>query len=209
MIYQNLENIYTKGVKQMPLPSKNEYNNYTYRDYLAWPEDERWEIIDGIPYMQATPSRIHQEISGELFSQIYNYLKAKPCRVYHAPFCVRLPKGDEKDEKDIKTVVEPDIVIVCDQSKLDDKGCKGTPDMIIEILSPSSVKKDRLEKFNKYEKAGVKEYWIVEPEGKLVSVFILENNKRYGRPEIYSEEDKVKVSLFEDLVIDLKPVFND
>jgi len=81
--------------------------------------------------------------------------------------------------------------------------------MIIEILSPSSVKKDRLEKFNKYEKAGVKEYWIVEPEGKLVSVFILENNKRYGRPEIYSEEDKVKVSLFEDLVIDLKPVFND
>jgi Uma2 family endonuclease len=98
-------------------------------------------------------------------------------------------------------------VIVCDQTKLDDKGCKGTPDLIIEIMSPSSIKNDRLLKFNKYEKAAVKEYWIVEPEGKLVSVFKLGENKRYGRPEVYADEDIIKVEMFPGLEIDLKPVF--
>jgi Uma2 family endonuclease len=190
--------------------TSNSYLNskYTYEDYLSWPEDKRWEILDGRVYVQSAPSRIHQEVSGEIFVQIHNYLKDKPCRVYHAPFSVRLPKGNEKDEKDIKTVVEPDITIVCDNSKLDDRGCKGAPDMIVEILSPSSVQLDRLEKFNKYEQAGVKEYWIVEPEGKIVSVFVLGENNRYGRPEVYSEKDRVRVSLFDDLTIDFKMIFN-
>ncbi|MBZ4644799.1 MAG: hypothetical protein PWR27_1604 [Petroclostridium sp.] len=191
----------------MPLPSKNPEKKYTYEDYLNWPEEERWEIIDGIAYMQAAPSRIHQEILMELSKQIANYLTGKPCKVYPAPFCVRLPKGDEKSDKDIKNVVEPDITIVCDPSKLDEKGCNGAPDMIIEIMSPSSGKKDRVEKFNKYEKAGVREYWVVEPDEKLVSVFVLQENKRYGRPEMYTDEDKVQVSIFPDLIIDLKSAF--
>lgn len=106
-------------------------------------------------------------------------------------------------------VVEPDITIVCDNSKLDDKGCKGSPDLIVEILSPSSVKIDRVDKLNKYEKAGIKEYWIVEPEQKLVSVFLLQSNDRYGRPEMYTNDDKIQVSIFPELEIDLKFVFNN
>lgn len=187
----------------MPLPKSEQ--KYSYDDYLTWDENERWEIIDGVPYMQAEPSRVHQEISGEIYLQIGSYLRGKPCKVYHAPFCVRLDV--EKNDKDIKNVVEPDITIVCDSSKLDERGCKGSPEMIIEILSPSSAKKDRVDKFNKYEKAGVKVYWVVEPEQKIVSVFTLQNNGRYGRPEMYTDEDKVKVSIFPDLEIDLKAVF--
>jgi len=189
----------------MPLPQGE--GKYSYADYLTWSEDERWEIIDGIAYMQAAPSPIHQEISGGLFAQFHNYLSGKPCKVYPAPFCVKLMRDDEKNHEDIKKVVEPDITIVCDKSKLDDKGYNGAPDMIVEIMSPSSIKMDRFIKFNSYEKAGVREYWIVEPEGKLVSVFALQGDQRYGRPEIYTEDDKIKVSIFPDLIVDLKPVF--
>lgn len=190
----------------LPHPQENR-DIYTYADYLAWSEDERWEIIDGIAYMQAAPSPAHQLISGELYRQFANYLQNKPCKAYPAPFCVRLTKGNEKRNEDVKKVVEPDITIVCDKSKIDANGCNGTPDLIVEIISPSSIKKDRFLKFNQYESAGVKEYWIVEPEGKLVNVFILQKNKRYGRPEIYVENAKIKVSIFSDLLIDLEPVF--
>lgn len=113
----------------MTLPKHEQ--KYSYTDYLTWNEDERWEIFDGVPYMQAAPSRIHQEISMEISSQIYAYLKDKSCRVFAAPFCVRL--DIQKNDNDIKNVVEPDISIVCDKSKLDDRGCNGSPDMIIEI----------------------------------------------------------------------------
>ena len=189
----------------MPVPQ--EERQYTYADYLAWPEDKRVEIIDGVPYMQATPSPEHQEISMNLSTQISVYLKGKTCKVYAAPFSVRLTKGDEKKDEEIKKVFEPDITVVCDKSKIDKQGCKGTPDLIIEIISPSSIKHDRVTKFNQYEKAGVVEYWIVEPEGKLVSVFLLQSNGRYGRPEIYTEEEKITVSIFPDLTVDLSAVF--
>jgi Uma2 family endonuclease len=189
----------------MPIPEEEQ--KYTYADYLTWPEEERWEIIDGVSYLQAAPSPIHQEVFTELVKQFAVYLTGKPCRVYPAPFCVRLPQGGEKGEKEVKNVVEPDISIVCDKSKIDDQGCNGAPDIIIEIISPSSGKKDRVVKFNKYEKAGVQEYWVVEPEQKLVSVFLLQDNRRFSRPEMYTDEDKVKVSLFPDLEIDLSPVF--
>jgi len=188
----------------MPLPKPEQ--KYSYADYLTWNENERWELLDGVPYMQAAPSRIHQEISMELSTQFHTYLKGKTCRVFAAPFCVRLDV--QTNDNDVKNVVEPDITIVCDRSKLDERGCKGSPNMIIEILSPTSGKNDKLIKFNKYEKAGVKEYWVVEPDQKLISVFILQANGSYGRPEIYSDEDKIKVSIFPDLEIDLKPVFD-
>ena len=188
----------------MQLPQ--EEKQYSYADYLTWPEDERWEIIDGVPYMQAAPSRIHQEISVSLLIQFANCLQGTPCKVYHAPFCVRLDV--EKSDNDIKNVVEPDITIVCDSSKLDERGCKGSPDMIVEILSPSTGKKDKITKFNNYEKAGVKEYWILEPDQKLVSAFLLQSNGRFGRPEMYTDEDKIKVSIFPNLEIDLKSVFD-
>jgi len=190
----------------MPLPERKEV--YTYEDYLNWPDEQRIEIINGQVYFLAPPSRIHQKISGEIYIQFSNYLKDKECEVYYAPFGVKFPSANEKSNNEIKTVVEPDIVVVCDKSKLDDEGCKGAPDLIVEITSPSTARKDKVEKFNLYEKHGVKEYWIVEPEVKLVTVFLFQENGKYGRPNIYTEEDKIKVSIFDDLVIDLKDVFN-
>jgi Uma2 family endonuclease len=188
----------------MPLPDENK--KYTYADYLTWPEGERWEIIDGVPYMQAAPSWQHQTISMELARQFANYLQDKSCMVFTAPFDLRIPEENEKDEE-TKNVLQPDIVVICEKEGLKGTGYYGTPTLIIEITSPSTSRKDKVLKFNKYEKAGVREYWIVEPEGKFLSVFTLQENKRYGRPETYTEEDKIKVSVFPDLVIDLAPVF--
>lgn len=188
------------------IPSENRL--YTYADYLSWPEEERIEIIEGIPYSQAAPSRVHQEILSELHRQIANFLVGKDCKVYPAPFHVVLDLDEEmEDEKDQKNVFEPDITIICDQSKLDDHSCKGSPDLIIEIISPSTARRDKIEKFNKYEQAKVREYWIVEPQEKMVSAFTLQQNQRYGRPDLYTDEELIKVSIFEDLTIDLRMVF--
>lgn len=181
---------------------------FTYQDYLTWPVNERWELLNGRAYnMTPAPSRRHQEISGQLLTLFNNYLKGKTCRVYAAPFDVRLPQPDECDEK-ISTVVQPDLVVVCDKTKLDDRGCKGTPDLVVEITSPSTFQKDLKEKFNLYEKAGVKEYWIVYPEESTISVFHLTNESRYSRPEVYTGQDSIPIGIFEDLTIDLMEVFS-
>ena len=190
------------------MPLSQAKKKYTYADYLKFPDDERWEIIDGVPYMQSAPSPAHQLISSELNRQFANYLLGKPCKVYPAPFSVRLTKGDEQQDEDITKVVEPDITIVCDKAKIDGKGCNGTPDLIIEVISPSSIQHDRVKKFNMYENAGVGEYWIVEPVGKIVSVFVLQSNNRYGRPDIYTENDQVEVSISPHLIIELRTVFD-
>ncbi|HVJ49936.1 Uma2 family endonuclease [Desulfitobacterium sp.] len=190
----------------MPIPQSDK--KYTYTDYLTWPEDERWEIIEGVPYMHAAPTWQHQSISGELYRQISNYLVDNPCRVFASPFDLRLPEANETDEQ-TRCVVQPDLAIVCNNEGLRGTGYYGIPTMVIEITSPSSSKVDRLYKFNMYEKAGVKEYWIVEPEGKIVSVFILQNNTRYGRPEVYSEDDQIAVRVFPDFSLNLKSVFKE
>ncbi len=190
----------------MPIPEPNK--KYNYADYLTWSQDERWEIIDGVPYMQAAPTWQHQSISGELYRQISNYLVNNSCRVFASPFDLRLPETNEKDEE-TTFVVQPDLTIVCNKEGLIGTGYFGTPSMIIEITSPSSSKMDRLYKFNKYEKAGVREYWIVEPEVKIVSVFVLQPNGSYGRPDVYSEEDQITLSIFPHLTIDLRSVFED
>ncbi|MHB8126089.1 MAG: Uma2 family endonuclease [Desulfitobacteriaceae bacterium] len=189
----------------MPLPQEGK--KYSYADYLTWPEGERWEIIDGVPYMQAAPTWQHQAISVELTSQFNACLKGKQCRVFAAPFDLCIPEYNESDEEISNIISQPDIVVVCDESKLRKTGYFGVPTLIIEISSPSTARNDKLIKFNKFEKAGVKEYWIVEPENKLVSVFILQENNRYGRPEVYAEDDKIKVSILTELEIDLSTVF--
>jgi Uma2 family endonuclease len=156
------------------MPLAKEQPRYTYADYLEWDDDERYELIDGEAYMLAAPSRIHQDISMALSTALYNFLEGKPCKVYAAPFAVRLfPAEDETDD----TVVEPDISVVCDSSKLDDRGCKGAPDLIIEIASPSTARYDRIVKFNKYREAGVREYWIAEPEERAVFAYTLKNGE--------------------------------
>lgn len=189
----------------MPIPESKD--KYTYADYLTWPEGERWEIFDGVPYMQAAPTWQHQSISRELLRQFSNHLLNKPCQVFAAPFDVCIPELNEGDEEISNVISQPDIVVICDESKLRKTGYFGPPELIIEITSPSTGKMDRLIKFNKYEKVGVKEYWIVEPEQKIVSVFVLQDNNRYGRPDVFSEEDQITVSIFPDFSIDLKLVF--
>ena len=157
--------------------------------------------------MQAAPPWQHQSISRELMVQFGEYLRNKTCQVFAAPFYLRLPYENKKDE-DITNVYQPDLLVVCDKSKLKGTGYYGVPRMAIEILSPSTARIDRLLKFNMYEKTGVKEYWIVEPDTKLISVFILQDNNKYGRPELYTENDNVKVSVSSDLVIELDKVFH-
>ena len=154
----------------MPLPAKRE--QYTFADVLTWDEGEHIEIINGEAFMMATPSRIHQKITGELFRQLANFLEGKQCGVYAAPFGVRLFEQDGDSAENVDTVVEPDITVVCDHSKLDDQGCKGAPDMVIEILSPSTQRHDRLTKLNLYQRAGVREYWIADPENRTVRVML-------------------------------------
>ena len=188
----------------MPFPQENK--RYTYEDYLNWPNDERWELIEGVPHMQAASAWQHQAITFELGRQFGNYLIGKSCSAFTAPFDLIILDGVIDDGKS-KNVVQPDLLVVCNKSGLKGTGYFGTPDLIIEVCSPSTIRNDKVLKFNKYEKAGVKEYWIVEPEGKFISIFTLQENKRYGRPEIYTEVDKVKVGIFENLIVDLQLVF--
>lgn len=166
---------------------------YTYADYLNWPEGERWEILDGVPYLQAAPTWQHQAISVELTTQFNAQLKGTPCRVFAAPFDLCIPDDNEGDEDISNIVVQPDLVVICEESKLRKTGYFGVPALIIEISSPPTARNDKLLKFNKYEKAGVPEYWIVEPENKLVSVFTLQETKSYGRPEVYAEDHRIRV----------------
>lgn len=194
----------------MPLPEQNHQKKYTYADYLTWSDNQRWEIIDGVPYaMSPAPNRLHQQVSGELFRQFANYLKGKPCRVFAAPFDVRLSDRIGLTDEKIETVVQPDIFVVCEKNKLDERGCNGTPDFIIEISSPSTGKNDLTVKFDLYQHHGVTEYWIIHPAEKTLLVYKLEENNLYGKPDRYAEDDKVSVPLFGDLVIDLGEVFAD
>jgi Uma2 family endonuclease len=192
----------------MGLAAIKQDGKYTYKNYRAWEDGRRWEIIRGQAYdMTPAPVTFHQFILGELYYQLKAQLKEKSCHAFTAPFDVLLPLGEEKTDN-IENVVQPDISVVCDPSKLEEKGCLGAPDFIIEILSPATARKDRLEKFNLYEQAGVKEYWIVSPEEKMVQVFILDENNRYGRPSMYEETGSITLTALHNLTIDLIPVFD-
>ena len=157
----------------MALPA--EKGRYTFADCLNWDEKERAELIGGEIVMMAPPSRVHQEICGELFRQLANFLEGKKCKVYPAPFAVRLFEKSGDAPADVDTMVEPDISVVCDHDKLDSHGCKGAPDLVVEVLSPSTQRHDRLVKLDLYQRAGVREYWIISPEEKTAQVFLLQN----------------------------------
>ena len=191
----------------MGLPLRKECKKYNYSDYLSWDDDERWEIIDGIAYMMAAPLWQHQSVLGNVYNKIYNFLKDKECRVFLAPFDVRLPDGDKADEE-IETVVQPDITIICDKLKLKGTGYFGVPKFIAEVLSPNTAAYDKKIKLKKYEEAGVKEYWIIDPLNKMVDVFILNEHMEYNKSKIYSDEDTVNLITFPEIEIDLKDVFN-
>ena len=181
---------------------------YTYADYLTWLDDKRRELYDGfIKLMTPAPSRKHQKISTKFTRIIDNFLSGRDCEIYHAPFDVRLYNGSKKDEK-IDTVVQPDISVICDLSKLDEKGCLGAPDFIIEIVSPGNSKKDVKDKFEIYQKHGVREYWIVNPNDENVSVFVLDEDGKFQLKGMFAGDDKIPVNIFNgDLKIDLTEVF--
>ena len=183
---------------------------YTYADYLTWQFDEIVEIIRGRVFrMSPAPNLYHQQVSSRFHGLIFQHVRNGLCQVFHAPFDVRLPLPPHmiKDEQ-IDTVVQPDICVVCDPSKLEVKGCMGPPDWIIEILSPGTANKDLREKFEVYEYAGVKEYWLAHPYEQTLLVYRLNKEGKYvGEARPYIKNDIVSVSIFDDFSLDLGEVF--
>lgn len=173
-----------------------QFKTYTEEDYYNLPEDIRAELIDGQIYYMSAPSRIHQEILNSINNTIYNYIRSKNgnCKVYPAPFAVKLFQDDDK------TMVEPDISVICDPNKLTDRGCSGAPDWIIEIVSPTNPSHDYVKKLNLYLDAGVREYWIVDPRYSKIYVYNMESNNFVVNE--YSFSDTIKADIYEDLYID-------
>lgn len=181
---------------------------YSYADYLTWKFQERLEIIKGkIFKMSPAPSTFHQRISSNLIGILWSEFKNHPCRLFSAPFDVRLlDKKKSTLDKDVFTVVQPDLCVICDEDKLDTRGAFGAPDLVIEILSPGNSNKEMKYKFDLYEEAGVLEYWIVNPENKTLFVYVLQEDKFIGLHPLI-EEDKITSPLFPQLDFILEEIF--
>ena len=194
----------------MGLPARKYDRTYTYGDYKTWSDDERWELIDGVAWnMSPAPSRTHQAISAELVRQLGNYLLGNPCEMYAAPFDVFFPESSTQAEDDVTTVVQPDITVVCDQAKLVEKGCFGAPDLVVEILSPYTSKKDLKEKFDLYERSAVREYWVVDPGGAYVHIYRLDENGTYGEPDILVHEGLATSNVLPGFSFDIAEIFKE
>jgi Uma2 family endonuclease len=178
---------------------------FSYGDYCQWPEGERWELIDGEAFAMApAPTRLHQEFVVALAAQIHPHLEGTGCRIYVAPFDVRLPRKDEADAR-VDTVVQPDVAVICDPSKLDDKGCRGAPDWIIEILSPASAAHDQIRKRALYERHGVREYWLLHPVDRVLTIYRLGEDGTFGKPDIRALEEPTPVGVIAGMAIHWPP----
>lgn len=204
-------------VKTYPLPDEKVYSvneldeslTYSYAHYLNWLFDERLELIKGKIYkMSPGPSRVHQKVLTNLFRPIANFLDGKPCDLYVAPFDVRFPSKSKAD-KDIYTVLQPDICVICDKSKLDDRGCLGAPDLVVEILSPGNNKKELLHKYKVYEEFGVKEYWVVSQSDQSILIYTLSNEGKYVPSKIFTLSEEVSSVVLPGFVLKLDDVFED
>ena len=174
---------------------------WTYADYLTWDDDQRWELIDGRAYLMALPSLDHQRINKRLLRYMDLYFEGKPCEVF-MPIDVRLfPQADDNDY----TIVQPDISVVCNPDQLDKNNCLGAPTLVVEILSPSTASHDFVRKMNSYRNAGVREYWIVDPDSKTVMVNILDNGRYYNTA--YGDADAIPVHVLDGCTINLSDVF--
>jgi Uma2 family endonuclease len=177
-----------------------QHRHFTYGDYLTWPDKPRYELIDGVAYAMApAPLLEHQEYVGHIFRMLGNALVGQPCRVYVAPVDVRLPRAQEADER-IDTVVQPDVLVVCDPAKLDRRGVRGAPDLAVEVLSPSTAVHDQLRKRRAYERAGVREYWLVHPTDRSLTVYLLQDG-RYGAPEVVDLDGETPVTVLPGVVV--------
>jgi Uma2 family endonuclease len=183
---------------------------YTYADYLQWTFQERLELIKGkIFKMTPAPAPAHQRVSWNVSGELYNYLKGKSCKAFSAPFDVRLPRKNPEDNQEIFTVVQPDICIICDPAKLDTRGCLGAPDVVVEILSPGNNKKELRNKYEVYEEAGVKEYWIIHPNEKTFLQYILTETGQYQASRLMTLGDEVTTSVLSGFVLNLDTVFEN
>ncbi|HHJ38001.1 MAG: hypothetical protein AXA67_12650 [Methylothermaceae bacteria B42] len=184
----------------MSLPRRDDAH-HTYGEYYQWTDDTRYELIDGVAYAMApAPTRIHQEVLLELARQVANALLDHSCKAFIVPFDVRLPKADEADEM-VDTVMQPDLSVVCDPGKLDERGCRGAPDWIVEVLSPATAGHDHIRKRAVYERAGVREYWLVHPVDRIVAVYRLRDG-HYGAPEVRELEGQQAVDVLPQVEID-------
>jgi len=187
---------------------------YSYADYLSWADNKRRELFDGIAKLMSGVNYLHNVVTVNLTSIFRQFVKKKKgkCKIFHAPFDVRLPKNDETADNKIYTVVQPDICVVCDPSKIDEKGVIGAPDLVVEVMSPSNHRLMMRKKFDLYEEVGVKEYWVVYPQSGL-TVFLLQDNGKYDDgityDIIYTPDAKVPVHTIEGLEIGLKELFED
>lgn len=188
------------------IPAETERN--TFDEYLSWVGPERYELVDGEAYLLAAPSPTHQEIQIAISAQIWNYLEGKKkCKAYPAPFDVRLFEQEGDSPENVDTVVQPDITLVCDLSRLDEHGYRGAPDMLLEILSPSTRRYDRLTKLELYQRAGVKEYWIVNPDEQTAQVYLLDEHGLLRLREEYDRKGIAKVNSLDGCFIELSRVF--
>lgn len=186
----------------MGLPAKKIDQVYTYRDYASWPEDERWELIDGVAWnMSPAPARRHQKMLGDVHLVFREYFEGKSCEVYLAPFDVFFPADENQNMYDVTTVVQPDLSVICDPNKLIDQGCYGAPDLAIEILSPYTMKKDLNEKFRLFERSAVLEYWIVDLGNRFIRIFKLQETREYDAGEIFETGDTALSSHFPGLAV--------
>ncbi len=185
----------------MTLP-QSDATRHTYSEYLTWPDGKCGELIDGTAYVREppAPSRFHQELVGELYLQIRLALEGKPWRAYIAPLDVRLPRSGEADEL-IDTVVQPDVLVVCDLGKLDGRGMRGAPDWVAEVLSPATARHDQIVKLPAYERAGVREVWLVHPLDRMLNIYWLESG-RYGRPILLELKGRTAISAIPGVSID-------
>ena len=180
---------------------------YTYADYLTWQFSDRVELLRGYIRQMSAPDRRHQSILGNIHLQVKLYFRFQPCKVYLAPFDVRLPRKHKITNEAVTTVIQPDLCVICDPAKLDKAGCVGAPDWIIEVLSKGNTKKEMKEKFEAYQDAGVLEYWIVQPAYDNILVYVLENGKFQIALTLFSEDEEATPHCFPNLKIDLNEVF--
>lgn len=191
------------------LPAKKDDRRYLYGDYRSWPEDERWELIDGVAWnMSPAPSMAHQALSMELSHALRSFLGKGGCRVFAAPFDVVLPESPNQAEDDIANVVQPDLAVICNPARLRPFGCLGAPDWIIEILSPYTSRRDMVAKLSLYEKHGVREYWVIDPGNRFVHVYLRAGDGRYPDPELHVGAATVRSTVCPGFEIRLEELFS-
>lgn len=182
--------------------------SYTYADYFTWQFKERVELIKGkIFKMSPAPNRIHQKIAGYIYLRIGVFLEGNKCEVYTAPFDVRIPRKS-KDDKEIITVLQPDVCVICDPSKLDFRGCIGAPDIVVEVLSPGNNAKELTKKYDVYEEAGVKEYWVVSPQDQWMRIYTLIDGK-FNESPYFVAGSTVTSSVLPGFSLDITALFKD